>query len=117
MKIIPFGTKKGQNYGMPVYADLMENKLATDDSSEEGEGGDTFLSSMDNRSPGRSKIEEVQESIEQIVGEPSLDNLMIILAAIGMSQIGIKVSNDGSSLSVTGIINFDEPDSKINRKD
>ena len=107
MKIIPFGKKRDQQDVLSVFSDHLDGE------AEES----LFDSSSNSSSPGRTKIDEVQRAIEGIVGEPSLDNLMIILAAIGMTQIGIKVSGDNSSLSVSGVIDISEPDTKISKKD
>lgn len=108
MKITPFGKLKGQDSGMSAYANLFGDQ--SDDSGEDMNSDD----GMQNH----TKIDELQDAIEQVVGEPSLDNLMIILAAIGMSQLNIKVSQDNSSLSVSGIIDFSEPEEeKIGRKE
>jgi len=114
MKIVPFGKQKGQDNGLSAYADLLEDTSAPEE-EEINDGG--FDTPMESQSPGRTKIDEVQAAIEGVVGEPSLDNLMIILAAIGMSQVGIKVADDGSNLSISGIIDFSEPESKISKKE
>jgi len=111
MKIVPFGKQKGQEDEFFVYADLLEDTgISTDKDS-------AFDLPAGSQSPGKTKIDEVQSAIENVVGEPSLDNLMIILAAIGMSKIGMNLSEDGSSLSVSGIISFTAPEEKISKKE
>lgn len=107
MKITPFGKQKGQESGLSAYANLFEEK--SDSPEKENANNDV---------ESHTKIDEVQDAIIQVVGEPSLDNLMVILAAIGMSQISIKMSQDGSSIAVSGIIDFSEPEEeKIGRKE
>jgi len=113
MKIIPFGKQRNQYSGVSAYAEILEEIRDTSDEDLD----ESFDTPMESQSPGRTKIDEVQKAIEGAVGEPSLDNLMIILAAIGMSQIGVKVSDDGSHLAINGIIDFSEPESKISKKD
>ena len=106
MKIIPFGKQKEQGGDLSTYANLFEEK--SDGTKDDDEG---VLKSS-------TKIDEIQDAITQSVGEPSLDNLMIILAAIGMSQISMKVSQDGSSIAISGIIDFSDPEEeKIGRKE
>lgn len=109
MQIVPFGKQKGQDNGLSVISDLLEDTGVIPDT--------TFDTPMESQSPGRTKIDAVQAAIEEAVGEPSLDNLMIILAAIGMSKINISVAEDGGNLSVSGVIDFTEPEEKISKKD
>jgi hypothetical protein len=117
MKIVPFGKRKGQDNGLSVYSGLLEG-IGISSEEEVGEEEDgTIETPMEALSPGRTKMDEVQEAIEGVVGNPSLDNLMIILGAIGMSKINMQVADDGSHLSVSGIISFSKPDEKISKKD
>jgi hypothetical protein len=57
---------------------------------------------------------KIQEMIRETVGKPSLDNLVTILESIGMSDISLKKSADGTVLSVSGVIRLSE-DSKIRK--
>jgi hypothetical protein len=114
MKIVPFGKWNGQNNRISIFSNLLgDEELSFGDTEEDG----TFEAPMESQSTGKTKIDDVQLAIEKVVGEPSIDNLMIILAAIGMSKISIQVNEDGSHLSVSGIIDFTEPDSKISKKE
>lgn len=116
MKITPFGKQKGQQDGLSVYADLLGGDMV-DVGDEAADAGESIETPMEAQAPQDSLIDDVQTAIEGVVGEPSLDNLFVILSAIGMSQVNIKVAEDGSSLSVSGIIDFSDPEAKIIKKD
>jgi len=112
MKILPFGKRKGQvedsSYS-PTVPDAKNDKEIMPN-----QPANNATMNFQNNS---TKIDEVQNAIIRSVGEPSLDNLMVILAAIGMSGIKLSVSEDGSSLSVSGIIRFSDKEEKITKKD
>lgn len=122
MKITPFGKVKNE---YSVISNLLDSELSTEEENDEINNRDedsesdknSDEDSLESSSPGKIKILKVQEAIEEIVGEPSIDNLMIILSAIGMKSISLKVSEERNNLSVSGIIDFSEPDNKISKKD
>jgi hypothetical protein len=58
------------------------------------------------------KVKQVEQYLNETLGGPTLDNLMVVLTAVGMSKISISLSEDKSSLSISGAINLAD-DNKI----
>jgi hypothetical protein len=58
------------------------------------------------------KVKQVEQYLNETLGGPTLDNLMVVLTAVGMYKISISLSEDKSSLSISGAINLAD-DNKI----
>lgn len=112
MKLVPYGKRKDQENSYLFSSNIL-NDMPSDNHIDEKESEEIINDS----SPGREKIEKIQEAIEDVIGEPSFDGLMLILSAIGMTNIKINIDNDGTTLSVSGVINFSEPEEKISKKE
>ena len=102
MKLVPFGKRKGQD-SLATEASFLDNSISldtVDDTAEvETEPSAELSDEID-------KVQEVEKAISDVLGEATLDNLMIVLTAIGMTKISLSLAEDKSRLSVTGVINI-----------
>jgi hypothetical protein len=124
MELTPFGNRKNTDGPYKQVQSMFD--LSTSDVEEESEPsgfdepseteGDFDAVDDGSMQEDASKIKQVEESLSSILGEPSLDNLMVILTAIGMGKISMSLSEDNSSLSVSGIIEL-TGDNKIKKDD
>lgn len=109
MKIIPYG--KNEDYFDAVVNASLDNLPSKDKEDEIAEKLEEDSTPADQE----TKVQQMEDAISEILGEPSLDNLMIILTAIGMSKISLSMSEDKTHLSVAGIISLSE-DKKIKKE-
>lgn len=124
MKIVPFGKKRDQK-SLPISSTLeklaqVQEPAAPEENAEPAIAETPTDNLNSNESPqmdaSTQKLEEIEKAIDTILGGPSLDNLMLLLTAIGMSKISISVSEDKTKLSISGIINLSEEDTKIKKE-
>jgi len=121
MRIIPYGKATGFSATSNIN-DFVQTDEQADEQVEEQvqetqavDNGTQSESDKSLSTEQKSKVQQIENAIDDILGEPSLDSLMIVLSAIGMSKISLSMSEDQSHLSVTGIINLSE-DKKIKKE-
>jgi hypothetical protein len=113
MKIIPYGNSN--SYLDYVTQSSIVSVPQSEETSEDVEAEE--VSTEPEETDGREKkIKSMENAIAEILGEPNLDNLMIILTAVGMSKLSFSMSEDNSHLSVAGIIDLSEDDGKIKKE-
>jgi hypothetical protein len=113
--IVPYGKSKDseelKKYSLFNQFEEPEAEESLDDSGDALEtGSDEGAITED-----VGKAEEVERYLNETLGGPTLDNLMIVLTAIGMSKISLSLSEDKSSLSVSGVIGLAD-DNKIKKE-
>lgn len=109
MKIIPYG--KNEDYFDAVIKAGLEDLTPKDEEDEIVEKSEDESMSTEQE----TKVQKMEDAISEILGEPSLDSLMVILTAIGMSKISLSMAEDKTHLSVAGIISLSE-DKKIKKE-
>ena len=62
------------------------------------------------------RVKQVEDCLNDILGEPTLDGLMVVMTAIGASKISLNLSEDGDQLSFSGIISLTSEDKKIRKE-
>ena len=112
--IVPYGKSKNTGDSLKRYSlfnDAEEAPVADEAPVVEEPSAEP----QDTISEDLGKVEEVERYLNDSLGGPTLDNLMVVLTAIGMSKISISMSEDKSSLSVSGVINLAD-DNKIRKE-
>jgi len=104
MQITPFGKLKDDS-----FRSLADSLFPTSD--EEDSDGEDGIPDSDDRG---DIIQNVENAISDVLGDPSLDNLMVILHAIGMSNVSLSLSDNNEKLSVSGVIELSS-DQKIKK--
>lgn len=112
MRVIPFG--KNEGYVDRILEAALDELRPEPEEVQEPEAVEPTSDEMLNADQ-QSKAQRMEEAIAEILGEPSLDSLMIILTAIGMSKISLSMAEDQAHLSVAGIISLSE-DKKIKKE-
>jgi len=114
--IVPYG-KSNNTSSLEKFS--LFSVLEEEDQMEEVEEtpvvSDEISAEPDTITEDVGKVEQVEQFLSENLGGPTLDNLMIVLTAIGMSKISINLSEDKSSLSVSGVINLAD-DNKIKKE-
>jgi len=113
MKIVPFG--KAEEYVDAVAQSGFESETMNLESQPEQQApaaGKQVAAEGDRD----AKVQKMEAAIAEILGDPNLDNLMVVLTAIGMSKISLSMAEDNSHLSVAGIIDLSEEDNKIKKE-
>jgi hypothetical protein len=87
----------------------LDNSENLDDSFEMSD--DSNIASED-----VSKVKQIEDCLNEILGEPTLDNLMIVLTAIGATKISLSLSENGDQLSMSGTISLSGEDKKITKE-
>jgi hypothetical protein len=116
--IVPYGKSKNTS-SLDKYSlfSAMEEETEVEEPVEEAPVGvaEEAPAEVDTISEDVGKVDQVEKFLNETLGGPTLDNLMVVLTAIGMSKISISVSEDKSSLSVSGAIDLAD-DNKIKKE-
>jgi hypothetical protein len=120
MHLTPNGKGKDYQENIRRAFSIMDSEEAEIDTAiDDSENlDDSFQMSDDSNidSGDISKVKQVEDFLNETLGEPSLDNLMVVLTAIGLSKISLNLSEDGDQLSLSGTINLDSEDKKITKE-
>jgi hypothetical protein len=114
MIISPNGKRKDSEKELKLAFNFTEEALTDEEpiadsfeSLSPQEGDKTFTDD--------SKVLQVERALGDILGEPSLDNLMVVLNAIGLVNVNLSLKDEGK-LSLSGVIELEESDKKISKE-
>ena len=120
--IVPYGKSKNTASSLERYSlfSQYEEESVAEEPTETIEETLEPPSEVDPATPDTisedvGKVEQVEKYLNETLGGPTLDNLMVVLTAVGMSKISISLSEDKSSLSVSGAISLAD-DNKIKKE-
>lgn len=120
MQIMPNGKVKNSEKEIKEAFSIADNSkeeidLALDNSENLD---DSFNMSEDSdiETEDIGKVKQVEDCLNDILGEPTLDGLMVVMTAIGASKISLNLSEDGDQLSFSGIISLTSEDKKIRKE-
>jgi len=114
MLITPYGKKKESEKELKQAFSFGEEAM-----TEEEPIADSFTdlapdSDSSNDFTDDSKVLQVERALGDILGEPSLDNLMVVLKAIGLENVTMSLKE--GKLNLSGVIELEESANKIKKE-
>jgi len=119
MHLTPNGKVKNSEEDLTMAFSIGGNEEEIDNALDDSENlDDSFNMSEDPNvdTEDISKVKQIEDCLNEILGTPTLDNLMIVLTAIGASKISLNLSEDGDTLSMSGTISLTGEDKKITKE-